>query len=475
MKAIGVRLIRAALAVALSGAMWFLSNGIHHVWILAWLAPIPVLLVLLELCPGKAGLTAFLASTLGALSFVVAYGSFPIMMRISLLTIFTVPFLVVASAWRVIARRGRPVMAVLTFPALVVAAEYLLSLFSPNGTFGSISYSQGDVPVVLQIASVTGIWGVSFLLTLVPASLAGAWRFRRERKTAAALLAIGALPIGLCLIFGAVRLAGPPPAAHVRVGLASSDAEVGRHFSTQAAEALPVVQANADRAAELAKQGAQIIVLPEKFVGITAAYADRALAILSDAARDNGVMIIAGFNYLSLEEKRNVAVVFGADGKTVLKYDKQHFVPNLENGYRRGKTVGFIGGLPVASGIAICKDLDFAPLGRAYARRGVGLLFVPAWDFVNDGWLHSRMAVLRGVEGGFAVARSAANGRLTVSDARGRIVAERISSESDDVLLTADVSIGPGGTFYSRTGDWFAWLCLVAVFVCFAYPRKKSA
>ena len=327
---------------------------------------------------------------------------------------------------------------------------------------------------MLQIASLTGLWGVSFLLALVPSSLTAAWLFRKDQKKVLAVLALGFVPLGLSLVFGALRLAGPPPAARIRVGLASSDAELGRHFSTTAAEALPVVQANADRAAALAKRGARIVVLPEKFVGVTPEYADRALSTMADAARDNKVMIVAGFNFLSLQGKRNAAVVFDSDGKLVLEYDKQHFVPKIEDGYRRGKAVGFLGGAPVAAGVAICKDLDFVPLGRAYARRGVGLLLVPAWDFGQDGWLHSRMAVLRGVEGGFAIARSAADGLLTVSDSRGRIVAERNSSESSEVLLDAELAVGSGGTFYSRTGDWFAWLCLGLVVLCVWVPRKKE-
>src|SRR5206468_8848188 len=73
-------------------------------------------------------------------------------------------------------------------------------------------------------------------------------------------------------------------------------------------------------------------------------------------------------------------------------------------------------------GLQICKDMDFPELSREYALQGANLLLVPAWDFNLDRWLHARMAVLRAVENGFALARSARNGLLTLSDNRGRIV-----------------------------------------------------
>jgi hypothetical protein len=50
-------------------------------------------------------------------------------------------------------------------------------------------------------------------------------------------------------------------------------------------------------------------------------------------------------------------------------------------------------------GLAIYKDMDFPRLDRRYAQRDVSMLLVPAWDFAEHGWLHSRMAALRGVEG----------------------------------------------------------------------------
>jgi apolipoprotein N-acyltransferase len=98
------------------------------------------------------------------------------------------------------------------------------------------------------------------------------------------------------------------------------------------------------------------------------------------------------------------------------------------------------------------------------------MLAVPAWDFVRDARLHSRMAVLRAVENGFALARTAQQGSLTLSDAYGRIVAETSSSQRPDALLTGDLVPGPGATFYARTGDWFGWLalCLAAILLMWA-------
>jgi apolipoprotein N-acyltransferase len=70
------------------------------------------------------------------------------------------------------------------------------------------------------------------------------------------------------------------------------------------------------------------------------------------------------------------------------------------------------------------------------------------------------MAVLRGIEGGFAIARAARHGRLTITDARGRIVAEASSAGPSFSTLVASVRISHETTLYTRFGNWFAWLCL---------------
>jgi apolipoprotein N-acyltransferase len=96
---------------------------------------------------------------------------------------------------------------------------------------------------------------------------------------------------------------------------------------------------------------------------------------------------------------------------------------------------------------------------------------VPAWDFDVDGWLHGRMAVLRGVEGGFAIARSAKQGRLTLSDNRGRIVAEQASDATPFSTIVAGARVAHEDTIYARFGDWFAWFNVAILIGVLVYTR----
>jgi len=114
-------------------------------------------------------------------------------------------------------------------------------------------------------------------------------------------------------------------------------------------------------------------------------------------------------------------------------------------------------------GVAICKDMDFTPLSRQYGEAGVGLMLVPGWDFKVDRSWHGHMAIMRGVESGFSIAHSARGGYLTVSDDRGRILAETQSDSAPFATLTAVVPVEHHKTLYLLLGDWFAWLA-IAIF-----------
>jgi apolipoprotein N-acyltransferase len=132
-------------------------------------------------------------------------------------------------------------------------------------------------------------------------------------------------------------------------------------------------------------------------------------------------------------------------------------LPGFESTLKTGTSLTLIPRQPAAWGIAICKDMDFAQPSRDYGLKGIGLMLVPAWDFDVDRAWHGHLAVMRGVEDGFSVARAAKQGYLTVSDNRGRILAESRSDSAPFVSLLAEVPAVHEGTFYLLAGDWFAW------------------
>jgi apolipoprotein N-acyltransferase len=90
------------------------------------------------------------------------------------------------------------------------------------------------------------------------------------------------------------------------------------------------------------------------------------------------------------------------------------------------------------------------------------------------------MAILRGVENGFSEVRTARLGRLTISDAYGRVNAEANSSQGKAVSLLGNVSLLKLNTIYDRWGDWFGILNMIAaIFFIFIavkrYPVKQSS
>ena len=96
--------------------------------------------------------------------------------------------------------------------------------------------------------------------------------------------------------------------------------------------------------------------------------------------------------------------------------------------------------------VVICKDLDFPELARQNRRLGARVFLVPAWDFGADGWLHSRMAIVRGVENGAPGGAVARGGALTVSDAWGRVLTEARTTGGDGSVSTvADLTVATRG------------------------------
>ena len=457
------------LCAILSGVGMYFSLGLGEFWPLAWLAPIPVLWLAFRPVKGWKVFAAALAGGLiGGCNILPAYlGTLPPLVLAIAIIVPALTFALSVLGARFVSRRVAPILGVIAFATLWTAFDYLLSL-GPNGTATSPATSQVGMPFVIQTASIFGLWAVSFLLGLFAAGAAMAGATRRMQFAVLAI-AVFALNAG----YGAWRIAAAPKSAVVHVGLAADDALIGQGLKDNDDAALAVVKAYADAARTLAKQGAGLIVFPEKVAKLRPEWRGAAKAELETAAHIGHATVIIGFDDNGAE-RRNDALVFFAGGAPPQVYNKRRMVPGLESAFVPGQS-SFM--LADRTAVAICKDMDFPDMLRADATLQPKVFAVPAWDFDSDRWWHARLAIMRGVENGFAVARAANDGLLTLSDAYGRVLGMKASAEGGMVLLQGDLPRGPGVTLYARIGDAFAWLCAalsVLLLGVAAFARKPD-
>jgi apolipoprotein N-acyltransferase len=98
----------------------------------------------------------------------------------------------------------------------------------------------------------------------------------------------------------------------------------------------------------------------------------------------------------------------------------------------------------------ICPDPDYPRFIRGYGATGVKLMLVPAWDWEGpNAAMQERMALGRGVENGFAIARSAKTGLVSAHDAFGRTPGSNSTFAHDPVMLVGDVPLGPGTSLFA--------------------------
>ena len=448
------------LASLLSGVLFLVSLDIGPFGPLALIAPVAVLVYALSAPRWQSvAATAFLARIIGALGLVWAYHDVlpPIVLALWILG-QAVGFALIVLAARWIARGAPAWAALLSFPLLATASEFLFGLVSPHGSFGAIGYALVDVLPLLQLASLGGLAALTFCTELFAMTCAmaivqpQAWR---------ALVLLGVAPIVLAAAFGFWRLSEPYD-AQKRIALIAIDPISGRNAGDTDPAAIVKAYTTAVRAIE---GHADFVLLPEAVFSNSPASSAAIETPLQNTANAVGAPVIAGFDETLADGRHvNSAVIFTPEAPTQ-RYIKRRLIPGLDVGYATGSSV-FVDG---TNGVAICKDLDFPAMIREYGERGVTLMLAPAWDFGKDGRLHAHMAVVRGVENGFALARAATDGRLTLSDRYGRIVAEAVTRSDAATVLTANIGLRSGGTFYARSGDVFAWLTVVAAVVLFGF------
>jgi apolipoprotein N-acyltransferase len=448
---------------------------------LIWIAPIPVLYISYSEKPGRAFLYAFIAFLIGRLSWLPYLLSLmPAALAIAFTLILPLVFGLIIIGNRKVVLISQHWISVLAYPIFFTAFEYLVFLFSRDGTAASLAYTQSHYLAVIQIASKTGILGISFLLCFVPSAIALSFYFKNDAKPAFILTCLWIILLGDILIYGWIRVNEPEVGKSVRVGLVTIDEKAYKGvYDHDPAKEMQLTDLYLQEVSKLADQGAEIILLPEKAIVANDSTIDSILQRFTELAAARKVQLIIGGTRQKTGFYRNNAWVISNQGQLLADYQKVNlFEGEVLDGCKPGDRIAIYNAGSGNEGVAICKDLDFQHYILGYSKKSPTVLFVPAWDFVKDGWLHARMAILRSVEGGFAMVRNARDGRLTINDWRGRVLHEASSESGGPTTLLGKISLAPHPTTYARAGDWFGTLNMFAALGLLVYistNRKRKS
>jgi apolipoprotein N-acyltransferase len=463
----------AIACVMLTAAGGYFSFGLGHAWWLAWFTPVPVLwLVFGETKPWQAFFAAWVAFALGLTGLLRAYVNvIPGQVLAFNILAPSLLFALAALGGRRVLRVVGPVPAMFAFAALWTAFDLLISYDPGTGSILSPAGAEAAAPILIQSAALVGFLGITFLLGAVAAGIALSLRNRNLAPVllAAALFAANAA-------YGYWRVSHSPTDT-LRVALIDNNTYgYWAVFDQPAADlkqaAFRVIDAYTAQIGKLRGEHVQLVVLPENISLISSEWRDQAEAKFAAAADVTGATVVGGFNMIIDGARRNVAWAFAPRHQTPITYEKRQLVPGFESSVFTpgpGPRV-----LPGGIGLEICFDMDFQRMIRRDGAATRPRLFAVsaseigthgAWSnpaAAADAWFHARNALLRSVENGVPMARSALHGLLTLNDRYGRIVAET-RTNGEFTTLIGDLPLdGPGGvTLYDRIGDAFGWLCLL--------------
>jgi apolipoprotein N-acyltransferase len=460
----------ALLVTALSSVGFYFGTDLLPPWWLIWMAALPVLWTAPRVSWPIAGSMALVARTIGGLNSWSYHQHLQIPLWANLVMLLepALAFALAVLPFRAFMRRQQPWLAVLAYPVVIVACEYLFSLLA--GTFGDTAYTQLDNVTVLQVGALAGIWGTGFVVLLfapmivaIAASLPAYPRARMHLTVAFVL--IYASVFG----YGTWRMATTPASQNsVRVGLIAS-VTPQNVMPTTDEDAMRIMREYAHQIPILAAQGAKIVVLPEMTALVHDSISSDIDTLFQQTAIAAHTQILLGILHVvgpanAPTAAYNESRLYSDSGAPTAIYHKHHLVPGFESRATPGDGIT-VSSQPLGKiGLAICRDMDYPEPANRYGQLGIGLLLVPAWDQSEDRWWHGHMALMRGVENGYSIVRSAKNGFLTVSDDRGRVLAETTNLPTQTfTTLLATVPVRHDATLYQSWGDWFAWLNLAGL------------
>jgi apolipoprotein N-acyltransferase len=429
-------------------------------------------------------------------------------------------------AFTFISRRLEGTPALWAAPFLWVFLEYIrsnLSFLALPWTL--LAHSQDRYPVMIQIASVTGTYGISFLIVMVNAALASlflgrlksplpfakgdAGGFRISTKGKVSLVITAASFLLFTLVYGYLTTANPIAGDKIKLSLVQGNIEQSKKWDPKYAGEIMATYSGLTLKAS--KANPALIIWPETATpGSISADPTLLIEIKEIAERAGTYLLLGSAQHQKFEGKEpttiqylNSAYLIHPDPKVIgnQRYDKIRLFPFGEylpfkewipwslinvresGSYRAGKEFTLFELPPHYFGVTICWENVFPDLVRQFVKRGarfvVNMTNEARFGKTAAPYQLSSMSVFRAVENRIYVIRCANTGVSCIIDPHGRIT-DRISDEKGrDIfiqgIMTAWITPLESKTIYTQYGNWFIWVAIggSALFLLIAAFSKR--
>lgn len=509
-----VKILDILLAIS-SGAFTAFSFPKFDLSFFAWISLIPLLFVILKKTPKQSfflGLVAgfsFNAILIYWIPSVPAhYGNLSTGVSI---IIYIILVLLLALFWAFFSlisakiRQSYPKYIFFLFPFIWVSFEYILTHILTGFPWGLIGTSQYLNIYLIQLASITGVYGLSFVLVLFQSMFLYSMIKRKKAPFLIVLIFTLLIHFGGFLSLGKKSPSDNSFTASVIQGNVSSDIYWDQ-ISTQ--EIWNLFSQHLELSRRAYERGARLIIWPEFSVPLCFSCDNRLYKDFKENlfqfVQITRSTLLLGSNETSgpPSDKRyyNTALCLKPD-LSMTQYYKMHLVPFGE--YTPYKKIFFfiekmthaIGDITpgtqyylhlfdnIRFGCPICFEIIFPDLVRKFVKKGANFLVT----ITNDGWYgrssapyqHFSMAVLRAVENRRYLLRAATTGISGIIDPYGRILSK--SELMTRAYLTGNITPYQTLTFYSKYGDVLPYvsLTLAAIFLILTmvkrYDERKKA
>lgn len=501
-----------------SGVMATLSFPDAGIRVLAWTALVPLMVSLSRGSARQRFLAGLAAGTVHYMTLIYwlvgtleIYGGLPRVLAWSCLVLLSIYLALYWGVFCLVMKTipVRPVCLPLAGAALWVGLEYIRTWLFTGFPWGLFGYSQYGSLKMIQIADITGVYGVSFLIVMINLFLTEGVARLRDRQ--------GPVPVKETVLSGflsAVMLAGVFGYGHFRMQTVHGLAEK----SPQAV--IGVVQGNIrqdlkwdrtfrqetiDRYLELSSQllssSPALMVWPETAMPFYYNYDNEPSNRLDRGIRGMKTHFLVGSPAVTVENDRvkiyNRAFMLDRFGVIQGTYDKIHLVPfgeyvpleeyltflgkiteqagNFSSGQKLYRPLPF---KPYTTGVLICFEVLFPGIAAKFTRNGAHLLTT----MTNDAWFglssatmqHFSICVFRAVENRRCVARSANTGISGFIGPDGKIC--ETTGLFTAAAIARSLPMMTVKTIYTRSGDLFAIGCLLAIGLMFVIKgRLKTA